>query len=231
MDLLRRALEIGKFRDGLPAVTRAMANAPVYMIFDDHEVTDDWNLHKEWKDRVKKSELGRRTITNALVSVLAVPGLGNVPSRFDATFEKQVQDYCDLLRANTGSVPAARSRSYDDFFWDFHDWGYITPTTPPMFVLDTRTRRELYPRGRAPALLSGDAWRDFVKESEVKGSPGFGSKTAKITMRRGDPLLIVAPTPVLGMLFTEGIRQVFIPQGGAGGAGLRALALQPASTS
>ncbi|MGH9159183.1 MAG: hypothetical protein ACRD2X_04265 [Vicinamibacteraceae bacterium] len=202
-DLLRRALEISRFLTGLPAVTRAFANAPVYMIFDDHEVTDDWNLYKQWTERVRKSDLGRRTVTNALVAYWLCQGWGNDPSRFDAAFEKQVQEYCELPRTSAGSVAAARSRSYDDFFWDFHDWGYITPTTPPMFVLDTRTQRELHPRGRAPALLSPDAWRAFIKESEVKGSAGFGSKTARIKMRRGDPLLIVVPTPVLGMLFTE----------------------------
>jgi hypothetical protein len=195
--------EIKNFIIGLPAVMRAMANAPVYMIFDDHEVTDDWNLYKEWKERVQKSDLGRRMVTNALVAYWLCQGWGNDLSRFDAAFEKTVQDYCDLLRTSQGKVPAAKGRSYETFFWDFHNWGFITPTTPPVFILDTRTQRELYPRGLAPKLLSPDAWRSFLNESRVKGAAGFGSKTARVTMRQGDPLLIVAPTPVFGMLFTE----------------------------
>src|SRR5439155_10988777 len=44
---------IADFITALPAVMRAFANAPVYMIFDDHEVTDDWNLYKEWKEKVQ----------------------------------------------------------------------------------------------------------------------------------------------------------------------------------
>ena len=35
-----------KFAETLPKVRRLLANIPVYMIFDDHEVTDDWNLNR-----------------------------------------------------------------------------------------------------------------------------------------------------------------------------------------
>ena len=27
---------------------RVLANIPTYMAFDDHEITDDWNLDKKW---------------------------------------------------------------------------------------------------------------------------------------------------------------------------------------
>ena len=40
------------FERGLAKVRRVLANIPTYMIFDDHDVTDDWNLNPLWYDRV-----------------------------------------------------------------------------------------------------------------------------------------------------------------------------------
>jgi phosphodiesterase/alkaline phosphatase D-like protein len=31
----------------LPKVRRVLANIPTYMIFDDHDITDDWNITEE----------------------------------------------------------------------------------------------------------------------------------------------------------------------------------------
>jgi hypothetical protein len=50
----------------LPAVRRVLANIPTYMIFDDHDVTDDWNLTLDWRKKVHDSPLGRRIVSNAL---------------------------------------------------------------------------------------------------------------------------------------------------------------------
>ncbi len=77
--------DIRKYALGQPKVRRALANVPTYMIFDDHDVTDDWNLNPEWckrvfaADAVRKQPLGRQIVRNALRVVRAVPGLGQRP--------------------------------------------------------------------------------------------------------------------------------------------------------
>src|SRR6266511_3567375 len=58
-----RALE--RTRAALPRVRRLLANTPTYMIFDDHDVTDDWNITAEWRSRVEASPAGRRVVANA----------------------------------------------------------------------------------------------------------------------------------------------------------------------
>ena len=40
------------FRDSLPQVRKALANIPTYMICDDHEVTNDWNMTREFCEDV-----------------------------------------------------------------------------------------------------------------------------------------------------------------------------------
>src|SRR5919201_234883 len=70
----------------LPIVRRVLANVPTYMIFDDHDITDDWNLTREWRDQVWRSPGGRRVVAGALAAYWAFQGWGNDPESFDEQF-------------------------------------------------------------------------------------------------------------------------------------------------
>ena len=74
--------QLAKFAGGLPKVRRTLANVPTYMIFDDHDVTDDWNLNPIWVDRVNTTSLGRAIIRNALASYAVFQDWGNDPVRY-----------------------------------------------------------------------------------------------------------------------------------------------------
>ena len=74
--------DIKVFRDSQPAVRRVLANVSTYMIFDDHEVSDDWNLTQEWVEDVTTSELGPRIVRNALVAYALYQHWGNDPAAF-----------------------------------------------------------------------------------------------------------------------------------------------------
>ncbi len=41
------------FQTSLYHVRRLLANIPTYMIFDDHDITDDWNISMNWKKDVR----------------------------------------------------------------------------------------------------------------------------------------------------------------------------------
>ena len=69
------------FRD-LNTVRRAMANVPVYTICDDHDVSDDWYLNREWCDRVLGKPLGKRTVQNGLLAYALFQAWGNTPQHF-----------------------------------------------------------------------------------------------------------------------------------------------------
>lgn len=71
-----------RFYDGLAKVKRAMANVPTYMIFDDHDVTDDWYMTLEWCEGTLKNDLGRRMITNGLLSYALFQAWGNTPQLY-----------------------------------------------------------------------------------------------------------------------------------------------------
>lgn len=66
----------------LGQVRRSLANIPMYTIFDDHDVSDDWNLNQAWCLRVLGNPLGRRTVQNALLAYSVFQAWGNTPEQF-----------------------------------------------------------------------------------------------------------------------------------------------------
>lgn len=73
---------IRAFAQGLKKVRRALANIPTWMIFDDHEVTDDWNLNRDWVKRVNTSSMGSRILRNALVAYALCQDWGSRPKEY-----------------------------------------------------------------------------------------------------------------------------------------------------
>ena len=97
------------FESGLGKVRRALANIPTYMILDDHDVTDDYNLNPMWYDRVYTTSLGVTTIRNALVAYALFQDWGNDPLKYEK------DDYKRLLATHREAVSGpddARSRSH-----------------------------------------------------------------------------------------------------------------------
>lgn len=80
---IKRALQLQVLHKGLGKVRRALANISTYMIFDDHEVTDDWNLNPDWRDRVFTSNLGKAIVRNGMMSYALFQDWGNKPHKYN----------------------------------------------------------------------------------------------------------------------------------------------------
>src|SRR5262249_3590207 len=63
----------------LPRVRRLLANVPTYMVFDDHEISDDWNLTPRWAKQTRANALGRAVIRNGLAACTLFQSWGNDP--------------------------------------------------------------------------------------------------------------------------------------------------------
>lgn len=70
------------YRDAVPRMARLLANCPTYMVFDDHDVTDDWSLNKRWRNRVVPRPLGRAILRNAVTAYTVFQAWGNDPRAF-----------------------------------------------------------------------------------------------------------------------------------------------------
>ncbi|MGJ7909885.1 hypothetical protein [Neobacillus sp. LXY-1] len=188
------------FQETLFKVRRLLANIPTYMIFDDHDITDDWNLSESWKNNVyTNSPLGRHVIANGLTAYWAFQGWGNDPDSFDHSFIKTIKSYLKSPKIFSESY-----QSWIETLLNFNSWDYVAPTYPKAVFLDTRTQREDDPTptpvkmgkvmeetASTPLLLSERGWRNIT--NKVRDS-GWQSNT---------PLIIVSATPVYGMGLIE----------------------------
>ncbi|MBA4743592.1 MAG: alkaline phosphatase family protein, partial [Azoarcus sp.] len=122
------------FVRALPAVRRLFAHLPVAMIFDDHDVTDDWNLSREWEEVAYGHPFSRRVVGNAVIGYLIHQGWGNRPEVFDD----------EMLDTVAETLARPGSDAHEDCIhrlMKFRQWHYTWPTTPPLVVIDTRTHR------------------------------------------------------------------------------------------
>jgi hypothetical protein len=180
---------LAEFIRDLPAVRRLLANVPTYMVFDDHDVTDDWNLDVAWREKVYASPLGHRIIGNALVTYWLCQGLGDDPEAFAPRLPELVEAVASLR----ASDPPGWKR-VEEMFWAVDTWEFVIPTRPLIFCLDTRTQRaHADAPGRsnphAPAFLkSPDAWRATMKKL-----------TSALQGQRPElPIVLVSAVPVFG---------------------------------
>ncbi|WP_249877718.1 hypothetical protein [Niallia circulans] len=199
--------DITSFQQSLPKVRRLLANIPTYMIFDDHDVTDDWNITKEWQEKVACSPLGNHVIANALTAYWAFQGWGNNPAAFPASFFRKISKYTKRLTVNTQTYT-----EWQHMMLTFRAWSFVAPTNPRSLVLDTRTKRA-YPQERTyvvgsmlkqrtngPNLIRKKEW-DYL--SELLLSSGWQQQT---------PLVIISATPLYGVHLIESfLKNVIMP--------------------
>ena len=189
---------LARFRSTLPQVRRALANISTLMIFDDHDMTDDWYLDGAWCRNVLGSPLGRRIVRNGLFAYALCQGWGNDPAQFAGANDSALLAALDAWRGDEADAAAgvisgllgladgfsgegelAHSPRALQWHYRIERPGYIVT------VLDTRTRRE-YPHSELPPrLLSSSALAEQIPPSSAEMS------------------IVVSPTPVLGVSFLE----------------------------
>ncbi|MGB1477141.1 MAG: alkaline phosphatase D family protein [Marinobacter salsuginis] len=183
---------IDEFRRTLPRAARAMANVPVYMIFDDHDVTDDWNLSALWETTAYEHPFSRRIIGNALLGYLLCQGWGNQPGNFGDLIE-QCQKLFDSSDGQHELDKAIQDELIDQLF-HFQHWHYSLPTSPRLVVLDTRTHR----------------WRSEIRRSHPSGLMDWESLTDfQHEIMGEDAVVVVSPAPMFGVKLIEMIQRVF----------------------
>jgi hypothetical protein len=171
--------KISQFARSQPYVRRALANIPTYMIFDDHDVSDDWNLNQAWCLRVLGKPLGRQVVRNAMLAYALFQGWGNTPDQFQpdqigaqllratdewcirggtcAVSAQQISQLLGLPESNPiTDLPQFRIESEAlvlDRSTPSLQWHYrVRGTAHEVLVLDTRTQRG-YPTDAPPDAL------------------------------------------------------------------------------
>ncbi|WP_116368496.1 alkaline phosphatase D family protein [Parahaliea mediterranea] len=178
---------VDRFADGLPAVQRLLAHLPVAMIFDDHDITDDWNLTRGWEESAYGHPFSHRVIGNALLAYLLCQGWGNAPDAFPAELLQRV--------ANTLKLPGGEE--HDKLLTDllrFDCWHYTWNLNPPLVVADCRTHRwrSESSADKPSGLMDWEALTDL--QHDLKGLPA---------------VLLVSSAPIFGVKLIEVIQRMF----------------------
>ncbi|EKN65679.1 hypothetical protein BABA_18841 [Neobacillus bataviensis LMG 21833] len=190
------------FQESLFRVRRLLANIPTYMIFDDHDITDDWNITGNWKRNVRRTPLGSHVTANGLAAYWAFQGWGNDPDSFEADFIDNMAAYYKNLRKGTSH--STTHEKWLQQLWNFSSWHFIAPTHPKAVFLDTRTQREYLSEPKRVKF------GHTIKETE--GCPQLINKMcwARITQKlhqsgwkAESPIIVVSATPVYGMGLIE----------------------------
>lgn len=174
------------FKAGLTKVRRLMAHLPTYMIFDDHDVTDDWNLTAKWEEAAYGHAFSKRIIGNALIGYTLFQGLGNNPQRMLANLAAPLANYFEQLTMETQDELIAILLKYEQ-------WHYTLATSPKLVVLDTRTRRWRSESNLAKpsGLMDWEAMMEF--QHELVGQ---------------DKVIIVSPAPMYGVKIIETVQRI-----------------------
>jgi hypothetical protein len=191
------------FKDALVSARRALANVPTYMIFDDHEITDDWYLDRKWVDESVASSLFHRVVQNGLIGYALFQAWGNDPDQFQSgqrggqllnaivswaqspNSDPDAGEVRARLGMPTDSVPTGESeypRSTDAVTWHYE----LSGTSYRIIVIDPRTRRAYLGGHDYPALLSVATLDEQLKTLETT------------PLNDEQVLIVVSPAPVVG---------------------------------
>lgn len=178
---------VEEFLKAASRARRLMANVPTYMIFDDHEVTDDWNLTEDHYNKLRTIPLSRRVASNALAAYWACQGWGNDPENFPAGFIQSISDH--VLSKHVGDTPQYENALLTRY------WGYEIDGYPVTIVLDTRTQRH-FDSGSMPQLINEQRLSQIRNSIVAYKEKYAGEEDAQ-------SVVIVSPAPVYGFKAVE----------------------------
>jgi hypothetical protein len=147
---------------GDPTIRWLLSTVSTAMIFDDHDVHDDWNISQSWLDEMRAKDWWNRHIMGALASYWVYQHLGNLP----ASDHKEDE----LLNAVKGAEDAEPILEEFAFKADRENigtrWSYCRDLgRTRLVVVDSRAGRQLEEGGRS--MLDEAEWRWL--EEQVTG--------------------------------------------------------------
>jgi phosphodiesterase/alkaline phosphatase D-like protein len=146
-----------------PLVRWLMSTVPTSMIFDDHDVRDDWNTSQRWRDEMAETSWWDARERGALVSYWVYQHIGNLSpedlaaeelyqtvSTAEGDVAELLHDFAELARQEVNGRKGTR--------WSYRrDFGNVR-----LLVIDTRSGRIL--AGGARSMVS-DSEFDWIEEN------------------------------------------------------------------
>lgn len=121
-------------------VRQVLATIPTYMIFDDHELYNSWGVFPGWKEKMVRGGK-EQLLVDGLVAYWIYQGWGNLLERKHSQ-HPLLQIMLAAEKSGEDALEALRACIRDNFYGRNElAWHYTLPTTPPIFVTNTRADR------------------------------------------------------------------------------------------
>jgi hypothetical protein len=147
-----------------PDVRWLLSTVPSVMIFDDHEIIDDWNTSQSWRDDIAKQPWWHDRISAGLSSYWVYQHIGNItPGELrDDPVYAAVMASADDATAVLDEFGTRADRAADTHT-DPYRWSYRFDLGRTRFVvIDNRAGRQLEPGKRS--MLSPADWAWFGEQ-------------------------------------------------------------------
>ncbi|WP_434743205.1 alkaline phosphatase D family protein [Micromonospora sp. SH-82] len=162
-------LYLESWRD--PEIRWLLSTTPSVMIFDDHEIIDDWNTSAAWRADMRRQPWWAERIGSGLASYWVYQHLGNLsPDEIaaDPVYTEVIAagDATEVLREFGSRVDTESDVAHDPERWRAvqYPWSYALDLGRTRLVmLDTRCSRVVQPGSRA--MLPGGEWSWFVDQA------------------------------------------------------------------
>ena len=166
-----------------PAIRWLLSTVPTAMIFDDHDVHDDWNISQAWVDEMRATDWWDEHVVAAMMSYWVYQHIGNVsPSEHDdhelLRRVKEAGDGTELLR----EFATRAVRETDGARWSYcRDIGRTR-----IVVIDSRAGRVLEEGRRA--MVDADEWAVGHRTRHRRVGPSPAGHLAALPAGPGDAL-------------------------------------------
>jgi phosphodiesterase/alkaline phosphatase D-like protein len=139
-----------------PTIRWVLSTLPSIMIFDDHDVRDDWNTSQTWREQIRELDWWQQRIVGGLTSYWVYQHLGNMSPQELAT---------DPLFARVRAAEGNAGPLMDEFSYGVDQdpesvrWSYVRDVgRVRVLAVDCRCARVLTPGGRRMVDETEWAW-------------------------------------------------------------------------
>ncbi|MDR7273312.1 alkaline phosphatase D family protein [Catenuloplanes atrovinosus] len=162
-------LYLESWRD--PEIRWLFSTVPAVMMFDDHEIIDDWNSSAAWRADMRRQPWWAERVMNGLASYWVYQHMGNLSPDLlqdDALYPKVAAagDATAILRDFASRVDQEADFGHDPESWKSrqYQWSFAVDLgRTRLVVLDNRCSRVLDPAHRA--MLPAAEWSWFLSQA------------------------------------------------------------------
>jgi hypothetical protein len=150
----------------LPEVERWMLSVvPSAMIFDDHDMIDDWNTSWSWREGIRSQPWWHDRAVGGLMSYWVYQHLGNL-SPAEMSKEGMLDRFVELGDATAELTAWAEQAERDSGVPGGYRFSFYRELGPvQLVVVDSRSSRVLEPGARR--MLDDDEWAWVIKHADV----------------------------------------------------------------